>query len=659
MKIPSAQRSQAVASLQPMTFWDKPMGMITNSKGQSVPPNYAVDITNLLINDNGFFQPRPGLKRVTTHPAGYTIAFPDVFSAIKTDVYCPVGSSYYRLIVDADHKLYKCTGTEPNLDPGAAIAALAGPAMILPFSGFAVILDGSYIKYFDGTSVKLAYDDGSDDKASQHDTTCQAFDDASETKVYSGAITMAGAAFTTQAWDAGYTIDLTRVSFWIKKTGSPTGTIQVKIYSDDTGPDTLLATSTTEVDASVLTGNFYQQEFVFAEGALGLSPETKYYAVIDYSDGSASKYITLAGSAALAGSGDSWAFIAAWAADTAKNILCKVAPGKPPKAKFGDAKDTRLFVAGNPDNPGLLYYGNVNSLFDWSTFGSAGYVSAVDDNASSFPIGAIVAHYGDLYVWGKKEQPYLCKLTGSGPDDFSLPPLWQKTYTEHHNLLSLPNNVWIASPDGLNSLGGVAEYGDLRVAPYSEAVEDIFRAYWSEAAFIGYHPDNEQIMIKLSGYSKTLVCHTRQPKSPWCFYNFKDITPTCFSNFNGATYVGAADGHIYKLDRTLVKDNSAAFDIVLESGWIEQPFGEAMLDNMYANVSSEISSYKMEIFVDGITATPKYTKTITNDVRPMQRNVHTLGHSIKIKLSEFVLTGRGTIHSLIFMRRRLSRKMNL
>lgn len=625
---------------EPLVFWGAPKGILETVKTISLTPDYARVARNFLINEAGFYEVRPGLKQVTASACG---------AAVKTIAYMPISGTFYTLLVDADNKLYACTGSEPELAPGTAEATLEGAVQIVPFHGQAVILDGSYIKYFDGTSVEIAYDDGYGPSAYQHDATCQVFASAKARALYNGGTTKAGAKFTTQGWDSGYTIDLTQVTVWLKKTGSPTGNATVEIYSDDSGVNALLATSDA-VDVSTLTTNFVQTDFAFSAGDVSMTPETAYYAVVSYSGGDADNNITVAASAEAA-AGDMTYYDGTWNSDTSADALLKVKPGKPPKAAFGDVKATRLYVAGSPDNPGYVYFSNANSLFDWSTPDAAGYVSAVDDNASSFPVGAVVAHYGDLYVFGKQEQPYLCKLTGSIPAQFALPPLWQKTYTDPKQILSLPNDIWVASGDGLNSLAGVQQYGDLRIAPYSQAVSGKFNGYWDTDAFIGFEPQNRLVLVKLSGVTDTYVCHLKQG-NPWTTFRF-GITPTAFHNHLGRLYVGDDNGHLYKMDPDLWEDDGDEFDLRLKSGMLEQPFGRAFLDTAFISASEEAASFDVQVYKNGSNTAALY-QSWYNNVRPMQRNIHVMGKSIQVELSNFNLNGRAVIHSLTFMRRRMT-----
>ena len=201
-----------------------------------------------------------------------------------------------------------------------------------------------------------------------------------------------------------------------------------------------------------------------------------------------------------------------WQDDAAKFLLMAIKPGRPPRARFGLIDGSRVYVAGDPSNKGLMWYCNVNDCYDWSTVDGGGYVGAIDDNAQSFPIGAIVAQYGDIYLFGQASQPYICKLTGDSPSDYALPPLFQRVYSTHKTALQIINDIWSGSAVGVNALSGVEQYGDLRTFSESDAVDDRIRDYWTDDdAFAGYNGTTGQYFLKMTGYPRCLVLHTKAP----------------------------------------------------------------------------------------------------------------------------------------------------
>lgn len=208
--------------------------------------------------------------------------------------------------------------------------------------------------------------------------------------------------------------------------------------------------------------------------------------------------------------------------------LMGLSPGLPPKCSFGDVHVQRPWLGGDPDNPGYVWFGNLTFL-DFSTANGGGYIGAVDDAATSFAVAGLKSFYGDLYIFGAEDQPFLAKLTGSSPTDWALPAQYQKQATTNKTLISSINDLWFASSSGVDALSGVQEYGDLRTFSYSDPVGDRIRKYWSSASSIaGYNPNDGQYLLYMPGYHRVLCCHTKNPvavrqgeiRYPWSEYEF-------------------------------------------------------------------------------------------------------------------------------------------
>ena len=417
-------------------FKDYNLGINLSKSDKQLSPGELRTAINWKYSDFGRLITREGVKKVTTSALASG-------KYVKNLTYVP-GSTNYTYAISDDYKLYRLTGSEPTLAYNASLGTLEGDAIIVPFNGYGIILDGSYIKTVQGTAVAMAYDDGTE--GFLYTNHCGEND--ASTNLYSGSVTRVGSLVTTPTWDSGYTIPLTQIEIWLSKTGSPTGTITAYIYNSD--GTSLLGTSTGTLEAAKLTMNGAKKKFVF-ETPYNMERTTAYIFCIGYSDGDSSNYITVYATAESSG-GKQYQYAGSWAAVATKSPLIAIKPGLPPKGSFGDVKDTRIFIGGDPDNPGYVWFSNTGTVFDWSTAFSAGYVGAVDEDANNYEIGAIVAHYGDLYVFGKKEQPYLCKLTGSTPEEFSLPPLFQYISADHRTLISVVNDIWCVSKDAVNSL---------------------------------------------------------------------------------------------------------------------------------------------------------------------------------------------------------------
>lgn len=538
-----ARRPRRQARAKPVVLDDFRFGLNTAVSPRNITERELSMCINIKVLPLGGLETREGLTRYTTsalanaasHIAYYPLEaslgeareFEDTDDRGWKDTadrgwiraVAPSTAADELIVTQPDNKLYYLnTNKAPVL-----ITTLEADATIIPFGDVALILDGSYIKVWDKSTslLTLAYDDGTGTAGYQHDNTGLTED--TQLKLYSGSNTKAGVRFYTQAWDAGYTITATEVDAVLKKVGSPTGNVGCEIYTD---AGVLLATSTTVLSAASIDTTAENIAFTFAAGAM--SPETYYWAVVTYSGGDGSNYIQLECDTVASG-GDGKYYAGSWNDDSAKSVMMAVKPGRPPRAKFGLINANRVYVAGDPFNSGLMWYCNVNDPYDWSTADGGGYVGAVDDNAMNFAIGAIVAQYGDIYVFGQTSQPYLCKLTGSSPSAYSLVPLFQRIYSTHKTALAIVNDIWFSSEAGTNALSGVEQYGDLRTFTESQSIQDRIDSYWDdEETFAGYYGATGQYFLKLKDYLRVLVVHTKSPvvdrrgriRYPWTEYVF-------------------------------------------------------------------------------------------------------------------------------------------
>lgn len=582
----SRQNYTRPASVLTLGPW--PRGLNTVLTSDQIHETELSTCVNWTFSRFGGIQTRDGLTKTTSTAFSY---------APYTIAYIPIGLTYYELVVtETDYKAYYLTGAAGS-KAGTLIGTLEGDATIVSHNGYAIMLDGSYAKTWRGLSITgatkanpcvitstahnlkngdsikingvvgmtelngntytvagtttntfqlsgvnssgytaytsggvishlaIAYDDGTGTNGYQADHTDRTADTTID--LNNGGNTKAGIRFTTQAWDAGYTIHATQVDIYLSKTGSPTGNITAEIYNSS---GTLVATGST-YDSSLLTGTAASISFTFTAGAL--SPSTEYWATVSYSGGDGANYVSVHYNNCGTG-GDGKYYDGSWKNDTAKNCLAAVKPGRPPKGAFGVVANTRLFIAGDPDNTSYVHFSNANTCFDWSTADGGGYVGMVDSSANAYPVGAIQTQFitdtqTNVLVFGTAEQPVLCKLTGSSPSSYALLEQFQSIYSTHNTCVSVGNDIWFGSRGGAIALSGVQEFGDLRIFPKSDSIQDRIDDYWADAtAFAGYMPITGQYILKLAGHPRCLVCHTKNPYSiqpvgvgyPWTEYLF-------------------------------------------------------------------------------------------------------------------------------------------
>jgi len=538
-----AQIPRSRGQSKPITLDDFKFGLNTVLPPASILPNEASSLVNFKILPLGGLEIREGLTRYTTsaliNPASYLKSFLFDIDLAEFHIFEdtddrewensagrewmveePASSGMDELIVtQPGNVLYFLSATKAPSE----IATLEGDATIIPFGDKAFICDGSFLKYWNRSTktVLMAYDDGSGTNGYQRDNTTLTPD--TQIKLYSGGNTKAGVKFDTQDWDSGYTITATKVEIYAKKVGSPTGNVGCEIY---TNAGVLFATSTTVISAAAVDTASDKLSFVFSSGAM--SPLTFYWPVLTYSGGDASNYIQLECDATTS-DGDGKYYDGSWNDDATKIGVLGIKPGRPPRARFGLIQSSRLYLSGDPYNKGVVWYSNASLFFDWSTANGGGYIGVIDDNVTNFPVGALLSMYGNIYVFGQQSQPYLCKLLGSDPSDYSLPPVFQKIYSTYKTAINVTNDCWFGSESGINALSGVELYGDLRTFFESEAVDDRIQEYWTDDdAFAGYFGATGQYFLKMKDYPRCLVVHTKAPvrdqrgkvRYPWTEYIF-------------------------------------------------------------------------------------------------------------------------------------------
>jgi len=284
----------------------------------------------------------------------------------------------------------------------------------------------------------------------------------------------------------------------------------------------------------------------------------------------------------------------------------RINPGRPLKGSFGVVSDNRPFIAGDPDNLGYAHYGKLTHL-EW------GYISAVDDNRNNFEIGALVDLYGDLWAYGTENQKYLATLVGDTEADWTLKRKFQQAWALPRTTSNTANDVFTGSGDGVDSLYGIQEYGDVRTFSESDRVQDKIQDNWVSTAFSTYYPTDGQYWLYMPGYSKILICHTKHPEKPWTEYD-PPITPTAFSK-TGSFYIGSDDGHLYKLsdykDLTTTQIypqfRSAYVELPLDGDltriqFVAQSLSGTEMDlDIYKNGSDEVSvnTYAVSVAISG------------------------------------------------------------
>lgn len=500
-----------------------------------------------------------------------------------------------HIIGCSNGNIYYLDGTTPTL-----IDTAEGEPYLIPFNDVMMVCDGGYLKFLDDvSSLSIAYDMGAFmlDNYSGDDDVGIAVDD-SNTRV---AVKM-----TSSAWTAGYTIPITEVTVKLKSVGSPTGafTVKLRLVSDDS----VLASKTSTVTADEIStsGEFVTITFTSDDVTTEMSPETDYYVSFEYADGDASNYLELRCTTVASG-GTGAHYSGSWASDTTSDPIVKVSPSLPLKCSFGVVSNRRPWLAGDPDNPGYLWYGYYSHL-DFSTSGGGGYLPVIDADSNTFAVGAVQTLFNELFVYGTEDQPYLSRLTGTSPSDFQLPLTYQQIWATQRTLINTKNDLWSASKSGVDALSGVQQYGDFRAFSLTDSVVDRMESWDSDTAFTGYYPDHALFLLYMPTHGKTLVGHVLNGYArldgrtayPWTEFDLP-VTPTCFGLLGSTFTFGGSDGYLYQPS---VDDHLDAGDTQVapyfKTSEIQFPNYEATIDMIQWMVGcvSGVSFY-MDFFKNG------------------------------------------------------------
>jgi hypothetical protein len=626
--LPAIKGKAINRAVQELKFNGFPYGLNTIQDGRRLLPGELTACLNFKYGDSGQLISRPGIVEVSSNTTDSAAAITAIVSgqlaavgalfddpAYLFDVatFGAAGSEAYAnkiVVADSNNKIYSLEGTV--LSPIATNYTAEGTVYLCSFDGKVIIFDGSYIKYWDGLNFNICYDNGSGLSSYMYNNSTTT--STGTASLYTGATVKYGVEFTVPTLPSGMTMPITKASFVLSKSGSPTGTAVVELFPHSS-PTTALATSGT-LDVSTLTTSAAVTNFIFAEPYYPLTQGAKYILVVSYSGGGVSDYVKVSyasGSTCNYNDG-TWK-----TASTAP--MCKIGPGLPPKATFGCVWQNRLWAV-DSQKPGWVRFSNASSPYDWSTADGGGYIGSIDDSGFNFPIGAIIAYYGDLYLIGRKESPYISRITGRTPTAFVQDVLLQKIYATQNNVVSTSNDIWVANNTGVYSIRGVQEHGDIRTNSPGEPIQNLLEQYHTDASFCGYDPSGGQFYLNMVGIGDFEVCHTRRPsrlgdnvRYPWTQYRFgRSIYPSAFAFCSRVFYIGGVDGKLYSLTSDQYDcGEQPAYQV--RSSIIENPSNNMLVTNYYISVDTSIGGGAyLHLMKDGAAYTD-YTiqKTLTAD----------------------------------------------
>jgi hypothetical protein len=547
-----------------MSFQRFPLGENTSVPAFQLDPKELAYCIDFKMNPGGRLESRPRFKAHTTVAAAAAIY--DIVSA-------NIGGTDY-VIISAGTKIYYLNG---SLVP-TEIGTVAGPSKLIPYNNTCLICDGGYLKYIKSiTEIDLAYDDGDYDGAIYNNATGYQDDSTTESV---GGVERVAAKFTTPNYGTGITMPPTRVAVVVQETTTADITIKIRKVSDDS------VVATKDYDRPISSSAPEEIEVTFDAGDITaeLAASTDYYVSVEGDGFKVFQSTVVSGGVLYTYDGSTWT-------NTATADPCiTVWPGLPPKAEDGIIFNDSPFIK-DPDEPGRLYFGNQTHL-DWSTTNEAGWLGVLDEGKNSYPVGALGVLYDSLVIIGTEEHPFVAMLTGYDPSDYQITSMFQSLWSTPGLVQNTNNEFWCGSQDGVTTLSGVEEYGDLRTQPVSDSIKDAFEN-WSSSAISGYYPYDGQYWLFFPDAPTYIhVCHVKQPirdndgivRFPWVRYKNvlpSSAEPTKFCMVEGEFMIGASDGKIYTLSDSIIKDLTTTYvQPKFKTAYMETVFQEADIEQI-------------------------------------------------------------------------------
>lgn len=592
--------AQKTRQYEAITFLESPMGINTVLGANQLEKDELTACFNWKFDKTGKLVTREGLTKTTNTPVPGSLVYATRVVLSATE---------YTLLIDSNNILYYI---DDSSDP-VLIGTLEGQAEVHSFGGYAIILDTGYIKTWDGTTLRIAYDEGTGSRGYVFDNSAN---DDSQLALGNGTNTRIGYKFTTASWTSGWTIPPTGGTVKLKRSGSLPATrvyVRLRRVSDDEKmAETYIRDASTgvEVTANSVSTDATEYNFTFSSSEVfaELAPAVAYYLCAEWQGGSAAAYLNVECSDET--SGLSYVYAAAtWTANTSYTPTMSLQPGPPPKASFGRVRNNRLWASGGSDFPGVCWYSNTNTPYDYSTASGGGYIGVIDGDTDSYQVGAMFKLFGNLYFLGKAENPYLAVLSGSIGSDVAINEERKPTWSHARVVDETENNAVFINPSGVYVVTGIEQYGDLSFTSVSYPISNIIKDYYDTSGFGCYNPNTKQYFAKLTGHSEVLVCHPDLPvqegsgiRYPWVMYGFSGLTPTSFNYFDNEFYVGMSNGHLYRLDGDAFDDAGSTITYAIKSGVVEYAFTDTFIERVFlaAKVHGNIGTLTLQFLKSGV-----------------------------------------------------------
>lgn len=574
-----AQRRRRPKEDQPLSIQGFSKGLNTTNPQLALEKEELANALNYYLDKRGNLIPRPGITQFTTTQLDGNAVSSEQFR---------IGGDLFTIVCTSTFKIYKVSSAGvPTL-----IGTTTGLAEVFLYGDWCCVCDTSYLKYVDSDGIlSMAYDAGEDNAL--HDK----IDDVSTgtIKIHSGRV-QAGVKFLFPTFADSFKIPFVEFKATLKKVGSPTGTVVGKLYDVTSG--TLFATSSNSYDPSTLLTTELDYSFLFtvdtSDKTGWMDSNKQYRAVVEYTGGDSSNCVEL--STVTDVDLDGTNFTTVWV-DGLASARMWLAPNLPPKAGYGLTTLKRPFLGNDPDNPGWIWYGNV-TIFDWSTPNGGGWIGIIDDSRTSSPIGGMGSLYGELYIFGTNEVPYLSKLSGTQPEDYALLDSFKAVAAEHRTIVNRPNDIWYSREGGTNNLLGTDRYGSTSTFSHAASIIDKFDKNWSTGQdnHAGFVEALGLYFLYIASTDTVLVSHTILPyqKSniegdisyPWTEFKFQGL-PTMMTQHQTDFIMGLDDGHLYKFDYQALDDDDVEIEYNWRTAFVSLPFYNVDLNLVHMIGTSE------------------------------------------------------------------------
>ena len=239
-------------------------------------------------------------------------------------------------------------------------------------------------------------------------------------------------------------------------------------------------------------------------------------------------------------------------------------PGLPPRAAWGAVKGERLEVGGGDwplaEDAAKLYYCGLNNPYQWGARlyngADAGWIGV--ERGLGGAINGLVKYFNDLYV-SKSGPASIHRQTGNAPGvdgDMAVAEVFPELGALAGDTLADVGNNILFLADQVLGMEGVQAMATCASGPKSEDISDLVNRHKSPQAFACYHAPHDQYWLQLPGLGFTLVLHVLL--GDWSFYQWEGFTPSCFVHQDGQTCIGGDDGHLYRVDESVVGQDGQA-----------------------------------------------------------------------------------------------------